>query len=305
MRPHLITMILLALALPPAGFAQGQQPTSLPVGDGRISDRPRAGSVFSCTQKFRTGGARHVGDWFHGETWDPAAKPHVQGRVMWPDATFRVQVGDGDLRIIGNGLPVGQPTGSFPIARTDPANAHDTNPNAITPTAIDISIPQRPQRAAVPACVGMGMIGISVTGVALYNALDDAGRDAAAHEVQDTCDGHPMGRGQYNYHSASPCLPGVDGNWLVGWALDGYPILGKEDAAGKRISNADLDACHGHGRAETVSVSGLTYDYTYRMTAEYPYIIGCFTGRVPAGIAQALRQGMGPRQNGPRRRAQP
>ena len=57
----------------------------------------------------------------------------------------------------------------------------------------------------------MGMIGFTVTGVALYNALDAAGRDAAAHEVQDLCDGHPQGRGQYHYHSSSPCLPGAEG----------------------------------------------------------------------------------------------
>jgi len=29
--------------------------------------------------------------------------------------------------------------------------------------------------------------------VAFYNALDDAGLDAAAHEVQDLCNGHPQG----------------------------------------------------------------------------------------------------------------
>ena len=37
-------------------------------------------------------------------------------------------------------------------------------------------------------------------------------------------------RGQYHYHSASPCLPGARENALVGWALDGYPILGMRDA---------------------------------------------------------------------------
>lgn len=72
----------------------------------------------------------------------------------------------------------------------------------------------------------MGMIGFTTTGVALCNALDDAGLDTAAHGVQDLCNGQPLGKGQYHYHNASPCLPGADGNTHVGWALDGYPILG-------------------------------------------------------------------------------
>lgn len=114
----------------------------------------------------------------------------------------------------------------------------------------------------------MGMIGFTFTGVAIYNALDDAGLDAAAHEVQDLCNGHPQGKGQFHYHNSSPCLPGADRNEVVGWALDGYPILGMRDASGATLTNADLDACH--GRAERVDVSGLTYNYAYRLTHEYP-----------------------------------
>ena len=62
--------------------------TELPVGDGNVSDGPRVGNVFACSQTFRTGGARHVGEWFHGDTWNPLEKPHVQGEVSWPEATF-------------------------------------------------------------------------------------------------------------------------------------------------------------------------------------------------------------------------
>ena len=150
----------------------------------------------------------------------------------------------------------------------------------------------------------MGMIGFTLTGVAFYNALDDAGRDAAAHEVQDLCDGHPQGQGQYHYHSSSPCLPGADSNALVGWALDGYPILGMVDSTGKTLANADLDACH--GRAETITVQGRPYDYAYRLTPEYPYTLGCFTGVVQRETRQTLRQSMGPPgARGQRARTQP
>lgn len=271
----------------------------LPVGDGHVTDHPARGNVFACETQFRGGGARHVGDWFHGDTWDPIAKPHVAGRVMWPQARFSMAPRGDALAVTGNGLPVAQPTGVFPIAPSDPVYQYDTNPNPIAEQALDFAIPAAPVTAASPGCLPMGMIGFTTTGVALFNALDAAGRDAAAHEVQDLCDGHPQGRGQYHYHSASPCMTGVDGAGLVGWALDGYPILGLRGADGRTLGNADLDDCH--GRAETVEVEGRTYGYAYHLTPEYPYTLGCFTGQVREGTRQAIRQGLAP----PRRRPGP
>jgi hypothetical protein len=51
-----------------------------------------------------------------------------------------------------------------------------------------------------------GEAGIMLTGVPLLNGFDAGMRDAAAHEVQDTCSGHPQREGQYHYHSLSPCI---------------------------------------------------------------------------------------------------
>ncbi len=263
----------------------------LPLGDGRVTDHPSVGNVFSCQTTFREG-RRHDGPWFHGDTWDPAAKPHVEGSILWPEATFALVARGGDLAVEGNGLPVGQPTGRFPISPTDPAFQYDTNPNAIEAHDLAFEIPLAPARAEAPGCLPMGMVGFTTTGVAIYNALDDAGRDAAAHEIQDLCDGHPQGRGQYHYHSSSPCLPGADASTHVGWALDGYPILGMRDANGALLSNLDLDACH--GREETAQVDGRTYQYVYRLTQEYPYTLGCFTGLVSASTREDIRQSLGP-----------
>ena len=275
------------------------QATELPVGDGKVSISAKTGYVFSCNQNFRGGGARHVGDWFKGDVWDPTQKPHVQGKVMWPDAEFSITENEQSLVVAGNNLPVGQPTGSFPIAKTDPAYQFDTNPNPIASIKMKFSIPHRPEIANAPGCLSMGMIGFTVTGVAFYNALDDAGRDAAAHEVQDLCDGHPQGKGQYHYHSTSPCLPGANTNNLVGWALDGYPIFGMKDATGKQFENSDLDACH--GRKEDITIEGRSYDYAYRITAEYPYVMGCFTGKVLTETSQSIKASMGPpKQRGPK-----
>lgn len=264
----------------------------LPVGDGRVSAQPQAGYVYACQTHFRGGGARHAGTWFRGETWDPGAKPHVAGRVTWPHAAFSLKASGDQLTVAGNGLPVGQVTGIFPIAPDDPAYQYDTNPNSILALPMTFDIPLHPVAASESGCVPMGMIGISTTGVAFYSALDDAGRDAAAHEVQDICDGHPQGKGQYHYHSASPCLPGAESNSVVGWALDGYPILGMRDANNVLLTNADLDACH--GRAEQIDVAGRTYSYAYRLTREYPYILGCFRGAIVDSTRQAIRAAMGP-----------
>ena len=286
--------IALVMATAPAAGAAHE----LPVGDGNVTSHPQVDNVYSCQTRFNGRGADSTGDWFHGDTWDPTQKPRVDGNVTWAQAWFSMTQTGASVDVQGNGLPVGTPTGTFPVDRDSQAYRYDRNPNTIRAQDIDFQIPVNPVRAAQPSCLPMGMIGISVTGVAFYNALDAAGRDAAAHEIQDLCDGHPQQGGQYHYHSASACLPGVDGNEVVGWALDGYPIMGTRGADGAPITNEDLDACH--GRAETVSVDGRSYDYAYRLTAEYPYTIGCFVGQVQRATLQAVRAGMGQPANGTR-----
>jgi YHYH protein len=278
---HRLRLLLLSLVPPSQKICR----------DGKVSTSAKAGNVFACNQNFRGGGARHTGDWFRGTTWTPQDKPHVQGKVMWPDASLSLKAGGDSLAVTGNSLPVGQPTGTFPIAEDDPVYQFDTNPNPISAMPLNFDIPLNPQRAATPGCLPMGMIGFTLTGVPLYNALDDAGRDAAAHEVQDLCDGHPQGKGQYHYHSSSPCLPGAEENKIVGWALDGFPIIGMKDASGKELTNADLDACH--GQDTDVSVDGRAYTYACRLTREYPYTMGCYSGQVSGATKQAIRAAMG------------
>ncbi len=282
----------------PAASARGA--ADLPVGDGRVSDHPEAGNVYACRTTFRNGGARHDGPWFHGGTWDPTEKPHVRGHVLWPDAAFSLTPAGGDVEVRGNGLPLREPTGVFPIAPSDPVFRYDTNPNHVGAQDLDFRIPAEPATAARPSCLPMGMIGFTVTGVALYSALDDAGRDAAAHEIQDACDGHPQANAQYHYHGASPCIPGIDGDGVVGWALDGFPILGTKDHDGAELTDADLDACH--GRRERVVADGRSYAYAYHFTREYPYTLGCFTGAVLDSTLRAVRAGLQPSRRGRRRR---
>jgi hypothetical protein len=276
----------LLLCLLSAGAAQeiqGLDSHHLPLGDGHISNYPERGFVMSCRMRFRRGGgARASEPWIHGDTWDPSQKISVQGRVMWPQAQFTITT-TGTGRVIsrlieGNGLPLETPTGIFPISPDDPAFSLDPNPNSIAAQHILLTLPLDPQLAASASCVPMGMIGVALNGVAIYNALDDGGRDAVAHEVQDLCNGHPQMRGQYHYHGPSPCLPNETANeTLIGYAIDGFGIYSMYDAHGRQLTDADLDACH--GRTSEVTWNGTQRRiYHYVLTREYPYTVGCFRG---------------------------
>jgi hypothetical protein len=274
-----------AVAVPLAVGAGAPAPsatdvTRLPLGDGHVSTSARRGYVFACQQgPGRQGGAQHAGPWIHGSTFDLLQKVVVQGHVRW-NGRIRIAVNGSRLVITGNGLPESSTTGRFPISPSDPAYAYDRNPNAIESQTVSFSLPASPRSAASPSCLPMGMIGVAVNGVALFNALDDAHRDAVAHEAQDACDGHPQMRGIYHYHSIPACLTGstVKGQErLVGYALDGFPIFGPRDTNGKLLTNADLDACHGHVGLVTLRGKRVRI-YHYNATLEYPYTLGCFRG---------------------------
>jgi hypothetical protein len=64
---------------------------------------------------------------------------------------------------------------------------------------------------------------------------------------------------------------------LVGFALDGFPIYNGRDSEGERLTNADLDVCH--GRTSKVKLDGRKQRiYHYEATREFPYTVGCFRG---------------------------
>ena len=222
----------------------------IPLGDGKVADSPQKGEVFSCMTRFRRNGARHAGGWIHGNTWDATEKITVRGHVEWPDAGFNVELvdeGGKEERVItGNGLPVGSETGEFPVAPSDPAFRIDRNPNSVREHRVDMTLPANPIIADRATCVPMGVVGYALNGVAFFNGLDDGGRDAVAHEVQDACDGHPQKRGIYHYHGPSPCIPHANEPVaLVGYALDGFGIYSSYGANGRELTDADLDECHG------------------------------------------------------------
>lgn len=249
----------------------------LPVGDENWSlDAPAVGTVFLCRDNFvpdEQAGAQTRGPWFINDNteWDMNAKPAVQGQVNW-EPELSIDVAGGIRALTTNDLP-DHPTGEFPVGEDDPVNIYDRNPNSISEQHLEYRLTAEPPYGD-PQCMG-GESGVMLTGVALFNAFDAGGRDAGAWEVQDDCDGHPQGTGEYHYHTLSRCIDDIDVRTVIGFALDGFPITGPTIAAGNQLTTADLDVCHGivgEYVLDGVDVTG----YHYVMTEDFPYSVSCF-----------------------------
>jgi hypothetical protein len=263
--------------------------TAIPLGDGKLSTSPKIGYEDSCTLTFQGGGARATVPWIDtsNSTWNLAAKVTVEGTNTWANATHSFTLQGSNRVLTTNDLPNPGATGNFPISRSDPAYQYDTNPNSTEAQAFSWTVPTMPVASSTPLCTGLGPIGVFTNGVVMFNALDGAGRDAGAHEVQDSCDGHPQASGIYHYHDFSACLDtsansAAGSSTLVGYALDGYGVYLERDGSGNLPTDADLDACH--GRTSTVMWDGKSTDmYHYDVTLEYPYFVGCFHGSPASG----------------------
>ncbi|HTX58905.1 MAG TPA: YHYH protein [Verrucomicrobiae bacterium] len=253
--------------------------TALPLGDGKVSTTPKVGYVDSCMTSFNGGGADGPTPWIDEttKTWNLETKPTVEGSVTWTSELKDVI--DGAVReITGNGLP-SEPTGIFPIQPSDPAHKYDGNPNSIEAQNVADDVPANPTVAKTPSCLPMGPIGVTTDGAQFFNALDAAGRDGGAHEIFDKCGGHPDQSDTYHYHMVTSCLsdPGTGHSKLIGYALDGFGIYGHRGENGKILTDADLDACHGHTHA-ILWHGKMVVMYHYHATYEYPYTVGCFRG---------------------------
>ncbi|MGV8834319.1 MAG: YHYH protein [Devosia sp.] len=256
----------------------------LPLGDGKVSTSAKQGYVLSCQTRFPANapGAQASGAWLDDEagTWDPDLKPVVDGAVNWP-SQITLSVENGQRLVRANGLP-DHPTGTYPVSRSDDAYQYDRNPNTITAQQVILSLDASPSLANAPTCLPMGMIGFSLTGAAIYNALDAGGDDAPAREIQDSCNGHPEHSGEYHYHNYSSCFEdkqsGPQGHSdLIGYALDGFGMYGTHDVGGDTLHTSDLDTCHGH--VGPVEWDGKIVEmYHYHFTEDYPYTLGCFAG---------------------------
>jgi|GEM_PF-3148260 len=131
-----------------------------------------------------------------------------------------------------------------------------TNPNTIAQREITMTVPLNPTISAstldsTKSSAGLGIIGIAVNGVALFN--DDANTNAGDEIVNevptmDSLGGHPTEHGVYHYHIEPAVLsktgknPNGDtaqsGDELLGIAIDGLPIFGPKDSTGVLVFDA-------------------------------------------------------------------
>lgn len=291
-------MDLMGLASNP--YSSGE----LPLGDGHyVTDKPRKGYIYLCHIMNDGGGAQFAGPWIHGSSWNVNGKPAVQGSVTWDNAQFFNTAKEGNRDLVGNGLPIDHATGQFPVAQSDPAYNYDRNPNSIKPQNLHDSLPRNPEYSKTPYCMG-GEVGIMLTGVPLFNGFDAELRDAAAHEIQDSCNGHPQRSGQYHYHSLSSCFKDVSEKTVLGYALDGFPITGPAVAQGRYLTTANLDECHGI-TSEIIEDGQNKVTYHYVMTQDFPYSVSCFRGKpTRTGPSDRPMENRMPQQNGQGQRPQ-
>jgi hypothetical protein len=252
--------------------------TSLPLGDNKYTtSSAKKGYVYVCHVATGGQGAQGNGPWIHGTTWDSTTKVAVAGSIPWPNASVKITVSGSTRTIVSNDLPTNHSTGIFPISASDPAAQYDRNQSSITVQNNSLSLPANPNALATPDCI-FGVVGVMTNGVSLNDAFDALYRDAAAHEVQDSCDGHPNNEEGYHYHNLSACYKSPTVDQVIGYANDGFPITGPLVTKGNYLTTSDLDECH--GLTSTVTMGGKQVTtYHYVMTYDFPYSVSCYRGK--------------------------
>lgn len=116
-----------------------------------------------------------------------------------------------------------------------------------------------------------GAIALAVNGVPIFNPLNNRGDDAFLFGELDEFGGHCGRADDYHYHLAPVHLEAKTGEGNpIGYALDGYPILGYQ--AKDSPDFAALDRLGGHKDSAG--------NYHYHATKTYPYLNGGFYGEV-------------------------
>ncbi|UAY52897.1 YHYH protein [Ferruginibacter albus] len=146
------------------------------------------------------------------------------------------------------------------------------NPNKIAQFNYTFKIPLHPAEASTHASTPGGPIGVSLNGVPFFNQYA-AMNAPLTNEINsfDQYGGHPQQQGGYHYHVEPYYLTTTKGDTsLLGFLLDGFPVYGPVEN-NKTITDADLDAYHGHFGVTADYPNGI---YHYHTTTESPYING-------------------------------
>jgi len=158
------------------------------------------------------------------------------------------------------------------------------NPNSISTQNITLKIPVNPAVNAAHSATPMGVIGVALNGVPLFNQYA-AGGSPLTGEINsfDQWWGHPQMSGMYHYHVEPLYLTTVKASKsaLMGFLLDGFPVYGP-----KETDNSDptgLDVYHGHSHATVDYPGGI---YHYHFTTAAPYLNGNGFYGTPGTVTQ-------------------
>ncbi len=145
-----------------------------------------------------------------------------------------------------------------------------------------LTVSNSPQLAATSSATGLGAIGISVTGVPIFNDLEGPNRPLE-EEIVETFDyaGAHNGPSGYHYHIESYDVPentvlSHDDEKLIGIMADGFLLYGRREADGSYPT--DLDASGGH--FGTTPHSDGVEIYHYHVINEFYFgsIVALFAG---------------------------
>ena len=189
-----------------------------------------------------------------------------------PDAVTVSFDGD-EITIESNGLP--NHTSPY-WAETEPLYIEPIVAQRLTPGGIGarsfiLTVPAAPELATSSSATGLGPIGISVTGVPIFNDTEGPNRPLE-EEIAETFDyaGAHNGPSGYHYHIESVDIPentvlSHDDSKLVGIMSDGFLIYGRREMDGSYPE--DLDESGGHF-GETPHSNGLEI-YHYHIINEF------------------------------------
>lgn len=152
------------------------------------------------------------------------------------------------------------------------ANASQMSPGTIAEGSYTLTVSASPEKASSSSATGLGAIGISVSGVPIFN--DEEGPNVALSENVasgfDYAGGHNGPTG-YHYHLESSDVDenttlSYDDEKLVGILSDGFLLYGRKcDSTGDHPT--DLDASGGH--TSTSQHSGDESFYHYHIINEF------------------------------------
>ncbi|GAB5527707.1 MAG: YHYH protein [Roseivirga sp.] len=176
---------------------------------------------------------------------------------------------DGDeITIESNGLP----NHTSPYWATteplyiEPIVAQHLTPGGIGNRSFTVTVSAAPELAATSSATGLGPIGISVTGVPIFNDTEGPNRPLEA-EIAESFDyaGAHNGPSGYHYHVESSDIPentvlSHDDEQLVGIMADGFLIYGRKcSSIGGHPT--DLDASGGHSSLTQHGTTEAFYHY--------------------------------------------